>query len=301
MQSSENARSLMSSPAPETGSERSRTSTSSVSTPGNRATSAVTNLATCSLYLPCRSVPRITGMKRGESDRISALRQDDAIQAQRLADGPGLERAAARGVRRIAVGDLADVAEPRLVGVAQERVEEPLARLSPRLDSPSPDAHPGLHEGPREPRPRRPLVVRPVALRDASGVMAGIVGISGVESPQPERRPEPLLDRVHDAARRLPLEQRDREPADGEDLVGTEARVESPRDVAAVHDVVEEASLLVPEARGEGPAGLFRELAPPLRESRANPKRVDPERLDLDGLADPRRHDTVPDLRVHPG
>src|SRR6202162_1802448 len=209
MQSSEKAGSLMSSPAPETGSERSRTSTISVSTPGKRATSAVTNLATCSLYLPCRGVPRITGMKRGESDRISALRQDDAIQAQRLADGPGLERAAARGGRRSAVGDLADVAEPRLVGVAQERVEEPLARLSPRLDSPSPAAHPGLPEGPRAARPRRPLVVRPVALRDASGVMVGMVGISGVESPHPERRPKPLRDRVHDAALRLPREQRD--------------------------------------------------------------------------------------------
>ena len=42
---------------------------------------------------------------------------------------------------------------------------------------------------------------------------------------------------------------------DGQNLVGPEARVEGPRDMVAIHDVVQEAPLLVPEALREGRCG----------------------------------------------
>ena len=75
-----------------------------------------------------------------------------------------------------------------------------------------------------------------------------------------------------------------------------------PGTVIGVHDVVEAAARLVPEARVE--ARDARASSVP-RSAAVNalgdPERVEPERLDLDRLADARRHDPVADLGVHPG
>ena len=76
----------------------------------------------------------------------------------------------------------------------------------------------------------------------------------------------------------------------------------------AVDDVVEVAAFVVPEARVERFARARRRLVD-LRRHRvaflAQPvgkqhQRVVPERIDLDGLASPRRHDPAIHLRVHP-
>src|SRR5580704_12486831 len=51
-------------------------------------------------------------------------REEEAVDAQQLAEGPGLERAAAGRVGRVAVGNLRDVAETRRVQVREQRSEE---------------------------------------------------------------------------------------------------------------------------------------------------------------------------------
>src|SRR6266508_60560 len=96
------------------------------------------------------------------------LRENEAIQAQRFAHRPGLERAAARGMGRIAVGDLADVAQTRFVHMREERREKPLPRLLPRRRRAGAHPHPGLHEWTGQPRPHCPLMVDAVALRHAA-------------------------------------------------------------------------------------------------------------------------------------
>src|SRR6185436_11241991 len=68
----------------------------------------------------------------------------------------------------------------------------------------------------------------------------------------------------------------------------------------AIDDVVEPAGLLVPEAGGEARAGAREVLLPTLREAAADRERVQPERLHLHRLPDPRRHHPVADLGVHP-
>src|SRR6266542_4867691 len=127
--------------------------------------------------------------------------------------------------------------------------------------------------------------------------MAGVVRVVRRERPESQRRPEASLHRVHDTPGPIPFENREGKSADGEDLVGPEARVEGPRGVVAVHDIVEEPSSLVPEPRGERPRGHLRHLVPAWREAAADAKSVDPERLDLNGLADARGNDPVADLR----
>src|SRR5436309_1167555 len=88
-------------------------------------------------------------------------------KAQRLADRPGLERAAAWGVWGIAVGNLGEVADAGVVQAAQQRIEEAGSRLPSDLRRAAADAHPGLDEGPEEPRPDGPLMIGRVALARA--------------------------------------------------------------------------------------------------------------------------------------
>src|SRR6266542_740274 len=116
--------------------------------------------------------------------------------------------------------------------------------------------------------------------------MAGVVRVVRSERPESQRRPEASLHRVHDTPGPIPFENREGKSADSEDLVGPEARVEGPRDVITVHDIVEVASSLVPEPRGERPRGHLRHLLPPRREAAADSESVDPERLDVHRLAD---------------
>src|ERR1043165_5709565 len=93
--------------------------------------------------------------------------------------------------------------------------------------------------------------------------------------------------------------------ADGEDLIGTKRSVLP----SSVNQVVEAARLPVPEARVEtltcarghpGVLALVRYEAEPAGELFHRAQGVVPERLNLDGLAAPRRDDVVADLRVHP-
>src|SRR6185436_1083766 len=95
---------------------------------------------------------------------------DDSIEPQRLADGPRLERAAARRVRRVAVGDLGKMAEARIVEMRENGVEKTGPRLPLRFDGAAANAYPGLHERSHEPWPHGALVVRRVALTHATRV-----------------------------------------------------------------------------------------------------------------------------------
>src|SRR5207247_4702079 len=159
----------------------------------------------------------------------------------------------------------------------------------------------GLDERAHEPGPDRPLVVRAVALARAARVARRVAGLTGGERAEAERGHEPRLDRVDDAARPRPLEHRERQAADGQDLVRPERRVDRPGPVVDVDDVGEMAARLVPEARHEGAPRPLVEIGPALGEAAPDAERVQPERLDLDRLADARRDHPVTHLGVHPG
>src|SRR5262249_29105748 len=155
-----------------------------------------------------------------------------------------------------------------------------------RLARAAAHAHPGVDEGAEEPWPDRALVIRAVALADAALVVRGIGGRSRRERAEADRRLEPRLHRVDDATRLLALEDRERQAADGQDLVRPEAAVHRPGAMVGIDDVVQAAEELVPEPRLEARARAGVELGPTLRPRRADAERVQPERLHLDRLPD---------------
>src|SRR5438876_708609 len=112
---------------------------------------------------------------------------EETRQPQRLAHRPRLERAAARRVRRVAVGDLRQMPEPRVVEMREQGVEEARARLGARRRRAAPDAHPGLDERAHEPRPDRALMVRAVALAWTARVARRVAGLAGGERAEAER------------------------------------------------------------------------------------------------------------------
>src|SRR5262249_34242178 len=147
-------------------------------------------------------------------------------------------------------------------------------------------------ERPDQPGPDGALMVRAVALTDAAPVVRRVARLARSERAEPERRHQPRLDGVDDTPGTLAVEDLDGQTAHGEDLIGPDRRVDA---------VVQRACGSVPEARGEGSASSRLERPPALRSSARDVERVQPQRLHLDGLADPRRDDAIAHPGVHPG
>src|SRR5439155_2600602 len=128
------------------------------------------------------------------------------------------------------------------------RVEKASPRLGLRVRGAAPDAEPRLDERAHEPRPDRPLMVRAVALADAALVAGPVSRLVGRERAESERRQQPCLDGIDDAAGALSLEHRERQAPDGEDLVRAEGAIYGAAPVVDVDHVVEAAARLIPEA-----------------------------------------------------
>src|SRR3989304_4742406 len=93
------------------------------------------------------------------SSLVSVLCQDDLCETQGLSDGPGLEGASPRRVRKVPVRDLRDVADAGLVQMPENGIEKFRAGLSLGLARSPPHSRPGLDKGPDEPRPDGSLVI----------------------------------------------------------------------------------------------------------------------------------------------
>src|SRR5262249_57825248 len=101
------------------------------------------------------------------------------------------------------------------------------------------------------PGPRRALVVTAVALRHATLVLRAIARLARREGPRSHRRPQLGEGRVDDLACAAGVQNRERQAAGGEDLIGPQRGVRRSRHVIHVDHVVEAVSLLVPEALAE--------------------------------------------------
>src|SRR5262249_12979175 len=115
-------------------------------------------------------------------------------------------------------------------------------------------ADPGLDERAGEPGPDGAVVVGAIALGGAAGVVRVVARVGGIEGAQAGLGPQGALDGVDHGAGPGAGEDRVRDAADGEDLVGAAAGVDGAADVIGVDDVVELAALGVPEP-GERDAG----------------------------------------------
>ena len=116
----------------------------------------------------------------------------------------------------------------------------------------------------------------------------------------------------------LRIDEHEGQSADGQDLVGSERSIGRARPMIDVDNVVKHPPRIVPESlskAGQSPLEIVlpresvrlpgiilwaREVTGN-RQSLSDGKGVEPQHLDLDGFADPRRHDTVTDFGIHPG
>src|ERR1019366_4742705 len=162
-------------------------------------------------------------------------------------------------------------------------------------------AHPCLDEGAHQPRPYGSLMGRGVAPAAIAAVVRSVAGLAGRERAQPDGCQQSLLDRIDDAARVRSFYDRKRQAADREDLIGPERAVEFSYDMIAVDYVIEAPTGFIPEARHEREFPASIQQLPLVVGLARDLERVEPQRLDLDRLADARRHHPVADFRIHPG
>src|ERR687897_2749782 len=234
---------------------------------------------------------------------VAALYASARLQptSQHFGHAPRLRDTPARRVRILGIEHFADGSDARLAEVPGEPREQiPCARPilwvhpQPRVD-----------HGANQPAPHGALVVRGVSRAQVAVIGGLVVGMAWRQRTQANRRQQPIPDDIHDGRPAGLFEHRMLERY-RQQLIRPAGRVVSG---LAVHDVVQVAACLVPEAaierlatalgqrrdRQGGLVAFF--LAQP---SLQQPKRVVPERIDFDGLASARGHDPAVDLRIHP-
>src|SRR5258705_12759310 len=111
--------------------------------------------------------------------RLRYRRRSARHRADQLTQRPRLKRAAARSVRRIAVGDLEHMPKPHGLKLREQRHEKTPTRFIAARLIVSVDAEPCIDEGPDQPWPHGALVVCAVALRSTAVVAPLIRRIVG--------------------------------------------------------------------------------------------------------------------------
>jgi len=107
--------------------------------------------------------------------------------------------------------------------------------------------------------------------RHAAAKMRLVLRIVRGQPAQPQRREQLGFDQIDDGPRRLAVEQRMGQAADGQHLAGADAAVDPARLVIDIDDVIELAGRRVWEARQESGAAL---LAPAVTRARAIPSPI---------------------------
>src|SRR5256712_2632602 len=254
----------------------------------------------CSLVdTDCRTRGSVDCHNGVKSRRTGASSASELVpRPERLRDAPGLGDAPTWREGRVAVEDLGDGADAMVAEVVGERRQERAGRrgVAVRLEV-------GQGERSEEPRPHRALMVRAVAFPLIAAVVTSIIRMAGHQAPEPERGQQMTGAGIDDPFLAL-RRQRALAQRDGEDLIGPERLVVTPR---RVENVVAMAGTLAPEpvesrfhTIGEGvprAGGPGQGTA----QARHRAQRVVPEGVDLDRLARTRRDDPVAHLRVHPG
>ena len=165
---------------------------------------------------------------------------------------------------------------------------------------------PGVDEGADQPAPHRALVIGRVARAQVAVVARLVVGVAGRERAQADRREQLRARRrapAPSARGRAPgAAARWRRPGWAGTRVVAAARRRRRRRRGSRRRRYQKRSLNDCRARARAViVGAARRRRPPAAPALHQPQRVVPERVDLDRLAAPRRHDPVADLGVHPG
>src|SRR5207247_10690914 len=107
---------------------------------------------------------------------------------------------------------------------------------------------PGVHERAQQAGPDRALVVRAIALANATLIPRCVALGAGCQRAETERGPELPLDGVDDLAGPFALQEGVRQASDGEDLVGPHGGIEPAGYVIGIDYVIAAAGRGVPKA-----------------------------------------------------
>src|SRR5271166_2689861 len=147
------------------------------------------------------------------------------VEAQRFRGRPRLEGASARRVRRLRIRDFRQMPDSGRVEMLEQWLEESRARLGLRRRGLASHPHPRLDECAHQPRPHGALMIRGVALMAIASVVRLIARLARRERAQADRRNQMFLDRIDDALRMRSFEERERQPTDRKNLVGSKRAV----------------------------------------------------------------------------
>ena len=141
------------------------------------------------------------------------------FHAQILTQRPRLKRATTRRERRLCIGNFRNVPEPRGVQMLFKRRQKLLRRLSFHFRRAAANANPRFDKRAHEPRPNGSLMIRRIALRRPANALPRIVRRTRRKRSQTERREQPCFDCIDNTLRALAMQQRQRQSADGENLI----------------------------------------------------------------------------------
>src|ERR1017187_7090350 len=126
----------------------------------------------------------LVGIRRRDTARSTRVR---VVHAQQFAHAPRLGEATHGAMRRVAVKNLRDASESRLIHVVEQRLDDfgdLLALCLPRAV----DLHVGIAVRADEPRPNRALMIRAIPLPAVARVFRAIPRVLWRQRPQSVRR-----------------------------------------------------------------------------------------------------------------
>ena len=202
---------------------------------------------------------------------------------------------------RIAVSDFREMAQAGIVEMGPEGFDESQAGLLVRFARIPTNADPSLNKRARQPRPDGPLMIGRIPLSNRADIMAAIGGRSRLERAQAQRRPKQGFHKIDNLACRLFLQDRPRQPADGEDLIRSYRVVDRTPAMIDIDHIEQATSRLVPKSRLKRSETSLVNAAPARIERSADPQGRKPESFHLHRFANPRGDGPTIDACIHPG
>src|SRR6266480_8145194 len=118
-----------------------------------------------------------------------------------------------------------------------ERRKKSCTRLLSYVSVRAVDAYPRLNKRADQPGPDRTLVIDRISRTRVALIMRRVSTFPGRERAQTHRRSQKHLHRIHDATRFLFRQQHERQPANSENLVRSECKIDSAGLVIVINHV----------------------------------------------------------------
>ncbi len=153
----------------------------------------------------------------------------------------------------------------------QQWVDKPPPRVTSSGGRMATYSDPRFDEGAHQPGPDGPLVIGNIPARRVAFVPCRIGRFTWRQRPQTDRRQQSVLDGIDNPSRAFSLNQRKRQPANGQNLIRAEGVVAGAGNMINVDDVRQMTGRFVPKTFEKRAASSLESLAPRGVSLRRNP------------------------------